>query len=207
VPAVKEVQKAFTLLNKKIFQKTIVIDFMLFMFLGILCILKILQDTAHLIYIIPLTLIFGHVYLTCKWSTDLMQEHTELIEVLNDMPNDDKNVENLRTELEKYPPQAMAFGGFSVNYSMMTAVLAFVLSFVSISGMFWPENWEPPKEEDLVCYNYADKSGTWNTTMCLVKQHCYKYQTGGVGEFNNTMCMGEELNKQLFSNGKLTLQL
>ncbi|CAL4124395.1 unnamed protein product, partial [Meganyctiphanes norvegica] len=69
-----KLQKVFILLNKKIFQKTIVIDFILFIFWGVFLIWKMIIDPTHFAYIFPLGLLFLHIYLVCKWSNDLMSE-------------------------------------------------------------------------------------------------------------------------------------
>ncbi|CAL4113853.1 unnamed protein product [Meganyctiphanes norvegica] len=156
-------QKSFILLNKKIFQKTIVIDFSLFMSVSTLCCWKILQASSNFAYIIPFSLNIWHIYLMCKWSNDLMIEYSETVEVLNEMRGDD--VEKLKEEFQKVPPQVVAFGGFTVNYSMLTAVLAFILSCIGIPGEMWPE-------EDGFCYQYHNGDGLWNKTktLCLKKE-------------------------------------
>ncbi|CAL4094879.1 unnamed protein product, partial [Meganyctiphanes norvegica] len=51
-------QKVFILLNKKIFQKTIVIDFILFIFLGVFLIWKMIDDHTNFSYIFSFGLLF-----------------------------------------------------------------------------------------------------------------------------------------------------
>ncbi|CAL4113855.1 unnamed protein product, partial [Meganyctiphanes norvegica] len=141
-----------------------VIDFSVFMCFGVFCCWKVLQSASNLGYIIPLSLSCWHIYLACKWGNDLMIEYNETVEVLNEMEGDD--VEKLKQELQKCPPQVSAFGGFKVNYSMLTAVLAFILSCIGIPGEMWPED----------------------------NQNCYEYHSG-VGNFakKNILCLGQKL--------------
>ena len=80
--------------------------------------------------------------------------------------------------------QVKAFGGFSANYGMVTAVIAFMLSMISISGMIWPE--------------------VINKT-CYKIDHCYTYNdASGV---NQTLCLRDKLDTALFSDGTLSLNL
>ncbi|CAL4184062.1 unnamed protein product, partial [Meganyctiphanes norvegica] len=126
--ALDKAQKVFIILNKRMFQKTIGISFSVYIFLGIFCLWKVVQDASHFCYVVPFSLIIGHCYMICMWSNSLMREFDETIEVLNDMPED--YVQNVINVLNKYPPQVLAFGGFKVNFSMLTAVLAFIISCI-----------------------------------------------------------------------------
>ncbi|CAL4099144.1 unnamed protein product [Meganyctiphanes norvegica] len=175
-----KLQKVFILLNKKIFQKTIVMDFILFIVLGVVLIYKILKDHTNFAYVFPLVLVFVHIYLVCKWSNDLMSEFHNIFEVLNEMPEDD--VQDIRRELHECPPQVYAFGGFSVNYSMMTALLAYMLSIIGITGLIWPE-----LGENSYCYEYQYQGEEWSG--------------------NQTTCITDQLNEALFTNGTLTLKM
>ncbi|CAL4249220.1 unnamed protein product, partial [Meganyctiphanes norvegica] len=102
----------------------------------------------------------------------------EIIELLNEMHEGD--IQEFRRELQESPPQVLAFGGFSVNYSMMTAVMAFMLSIVSITGMIWTE-----VGDTKVCYEYQGQGGEWS------------------GENNQTLCFqkDDQINENLFING------
>ncbi|CAL4122608.1 unnamed protein product [Meganyctiphanes norvegica] len=161
------VQKVFILLNKMIFKKTIVIDFILFIILGIFCCWKILGNPAHFPYVFPASLVIGHIFFACSWSNSLMKEYNETIEVLNDMHEED--VQNLRRELKKCPPQVLAFGEFRVNFSMVTAVIAFIISCIGIPEDVWPE-------QNQYCYQFNHGDGVWNRndTICIKKQSNYQ---------------------------------
>ncbi|CAL4130235.1 unnamed protein product [Meganyctiphanes norvegica] len=159
--ALIKAQKVFLLLNKTMFQKTIGIAFTLFILMGIFCCWKVLQDPSNFAYCVPLSLIIGHIYLACSWSNSLIREYDETIEVLNDMPEDD--VRKVINVLNKCSPQVLAFGGFKVNFSMMTAVLAFIISCIGIPEEMWPE-------DSQHCYQCDTGQGTWNDTLCIKRR-------------------------------------
>ncbi|CAL4116412.1 unnamed protein product, partial [Meganyctiphanes norvegica] len=111
---------------------------------------------------------FYHLYIICSRSSDLLEQYISTKKILKKrlMEHIEKTTEStyseiqlLRNFLEDSPPEVQVFGGFRVNYEIMTAFIGFVFSYAAIVKSFQDSNQEQ-------CY----KNTETNQIFCLFQR-------------------------------------
>ncbi|CAL4112950.1 unnamed protein product [Meganyctiphanes norvegica] len=150
----------FENMSDHIFQLTLGMNFAIFVVVGIISMFEILQGLferktgevgfSDIFYAVPLSLSLFHIYKTCvasdhlyhhvhrglflklkKLLPDLLMPHEEPSSgKLDDKPF--KKVELVYKNLKDWPPKVCVFGGFKVNYQILSGMIFFIFAYARV---------------------------------------------------------------------------
>lgn len=149
----------FEKMNDHIFQFTLGINFAIYTLIGSVSMFELLQGLAEkrsgeknrftdIVYSVPLAICIYHIYATCKASDSLSHHaHNHLRLKLKDhMPKTlmpipkpaefsdkvFKKIECLYKDLKYWKPNVSIFGGYRVNYQILTGISFFMFTYARV---------------------------------------------------------------------------
>ncbi|KAK7068596.1 hypothetical protein SK128_009468 [Halocaridina rubra] len=140
---VDKLQVIFNGLSEGFIKYILGINFLVFLFISVFCLVKLLIGFEHIIYMIPLSIATFHVGLACYKSNCLIDELYRIITVLKNVLRLQRRNPNLipynelhilRENLLDSPPQVVIFGEFRIGNGFLIAFHGFIISYAVLAN-------------------------------------------------------------------------